>query len=279
MSRRVIINADDLGLHVAVRRAVESLAERGTLTSASVLANGPDLEESVRLRGISLGAHLNILRGPPISAVTEIPSLVGSDGLFLGSYAALFARYATGRLALDEVELEWTRQMERLVERGARLTHVDGEKHTHAWPRLFPIARRVAAAFGVANVRIPRERWTRAAPLAGQARVLLLRAWLRRVERHDLGVWGIAHQGEHLTPEALRAALAHETDGSITSRTIEIACHPGLAGDGDAEIDARFGRMRVRALWGPELQSLRSERWRAVLDEMGWALASFDDVH
>lgn len=279
MSRRVIINADDLGLHVAVRRAVEALAECGTLTSASVLANGPDLEESVRLRGISLGAHLNILRGPPISAATEVPSLIGGDGLFLGSYAALFARYATGRLALEEVELEWTRQLERLFERGARLTHVDGEKHTHAWPGLFPIARRVASAFGIANVRVPRERWTLAAPLAGQARVLALRTWLRHVDRRDLGVWGIAHQGADLRPEALRAALAHDHDGSITSRTIEIACHPGLAHEGDAEIDGRFGRMRVRALWGPEFQSLRFGQWRAVLDEMGWTLASFDDLH
>jgi predicted glycoside hydrolase/deacetylase ChbG (UPF0249 family) len=278
MSRRVIINADDLGLHVAVRRAVEELAERGTLTSASLLANGPDLAESVRIRGISLGAHLNILRGPPISAPTEIPSLLGPDGLFLGSYAALYARYATGRIALEDVELEWTRQLELLVERGARLTHVDGEKHTHAWPRFFPVAQRVAAAFGIANVRVPRERWTLAAPIAGQMRVLFLRAWLRSVERRDLGVWGIAHQGECLTPDALRAALARADDGSITSRTIEIACHPGDATDGDADIDPRFGRMRVRALWGPELRSLRSERWRTVIDEMGWTLASFDDL-
>ncbi|MFN9910300.1 MAG: ChbG/HpnK family deacetylase, partial [bacterium] len=39
---QLIINVDDIGLHPAVRRAVEACAARGTVTSASVLANGPD---------------------------------------------------------------------------------------------------------------------------------------------------------------------------------------------------------------------------------------------
>lgn len=279
------MNADDLGLHVAVRRAVEALAEAGVLGSASVLANGPDVEQAVRVRGVSLGAHLNILRGRPVSPLGDVRSLVGRDGRFAGSFARLYLMQLARRLDLDEVELEWTRQVERLRALGARLTHIDGEKHTHALPRLRPIAERVAAKFRIPFVRVPRERWRGTAPLRGQARVLALRWWLRHVgpvPRDAEHVWGIADQGERLTPKRFAADLGRATGasppGSITSRTIEIVCHPGLEHAGDGEIDPAFGSMRVRDLWRPEYESLRSGPWRTVLADHGWRLASFDDL-
>ena len=57
---QVVVNVDDLGLHPAVRRAVEALAARGSVTSASVLANGPDVRAATRVRGVSLGARYGV---------------------------------------------------------------------------------------------------------------------------------------------------------------------------------------------------------------------------
>ena len=79
---RLIVNVDDLGLHPAVRRAVEACAAQGTVTSASVLANGPDQDAVRPYPGLTLGAHLNILRGAPLSPPREVASLVGENGLF-----------------------------------------------------------------------------------------------------------------------------------------------------------------------------------------------------
>ncbi|MFN5497128.1 MAG: ChbG/HpnK family deacetylase, partial [bacterium] len=73
---RLIINVDDLGLHPAVRRAIEECAALGTVTSASVLANGPDIDAVKPIAGVSFGAHLNILRGKPLSPAHEVRSLV-----------------------------------------------------------------------------------------------------------------------------------------------------------------------------------------------------------
>ena len=99
---RVIVNVDDLGLHPAVRRAVEDLFRAGAVTSATLLVNGPDAAAAARIQGPGLGVHLNILRGKPLLPPSEIPSLVGPDGLFLGDYAALFRRYVTGRPAVED---------------------------------------------------------------------------------------------------------------------------------------------------------------------------------
>lgn len=174
---QVIVNVDDVGLHPAVQRAVEAGAAAGIVTSASVLANGPCVHDARRLRGIGLGAHLNILRGKPLSPSEDVSTLIGQRDLFLGSYPRLFLRYLSHQLDLGQVEREWDRQIEFLLSMGLALTHVDSEKHIHCWPRLMPIACRLARRHGLRWVRrtvepSPLTRWD-----AGGLRAKLLCAW------------------------------------------------------------------------------------------------------
>lgn len=210
----IIVNVDDIGLHPAVRRAVEECAARGTVTSASVLANGPDRDALRPYPGVSLGAHLNILRGAPLSPASEVRSLVGENGLFLGSFAALAWRAVRRQLVAAEVRLEWSRQVAALRERGLELSHLDGEKHTHCLPGLFAIACDVAREHGIRWVRRSDERFGNLRVGAPALRRAVLRALCARaqtgpsVQTTD-AVWGIAEQGASFTPEACaRAARA-----------------------------------------------------------------------
>jgi len=276
---RVVINADDLGLHPAVRRAVERLAEVGAVTSASVLANGPDLTGAARLRGLSLGAHLNILRGRPLSPPREVRSLVGGDGLFLGSWRKLATRAFRGGLVAAEVEREWGRQVATLQDRGIRLTHADAEKHTHCLPGLFEVAKRVALAAGIPFLRRPYEPSGGSPDLLGRLRVGLLRRLVgrSRIEpplRAADAVWGIAHPGGHLRPEAFARAYRAFPPGGI----VEIVCHPGRPSPGDGEIDPAFGKMGVRVRWEPEADSLERLPWRETFDRLPARLVGFGDL-
>lgn len=272
----VIVNVDDLGLHPAVRRAVEECAAEGTVTSASVLANGPDLAAVKPVAGVSLGAHLNILRGPPLSPVHEIRSLVGDDGNFVGSASALAWRVARGAVRRDEVRLEWSRQVAALRERGLAPSHLDGEKHTHCLPGLFSIACEVAAEHGIRWVRRSDERYGNMRFGAPSLRRALLRALcvLTRTtaatESTD-AVWGIAEQGGAFGAAACERALA-----GLGRRRIEVVCHPGRRIDGDPALPAAFGRMRVEAMWEPEYRSLRDGSWREAAARNGWRLVNFD---
>lgn len=275
-ARELIVNVDDLGLHPAVRRAVERCAERGSVTSASMLANGPDRAALRDHPGVSIGAHLNILRGEPLSPAREVRSLVDGRGRFFGSWTALALRAAAGALDLDEVRLEWSRQVEALLERGVTLTHLDAEKHTHCLPRLFAVACAVAETHGIRFVRRSDERFGGPARGAGLARRLTLRA-LCALARKSSGVrttdgaWGIAAQGRHLSAAACMRALAHAPPG-----VIEVVCHPGDRAPGDPELPASFGRMRVHELWQPELESLLHQPWRELAEAHGWKLVGFD---
>lgn len=276
----IIINVDDIGLHPAVRRAVEDCAARGTVTSASVLANGPDTDAIRPYPGVSLGAHLNILRGRPISPVGEVRSLVGSDGNFLGSFAALALRACTRRLVAAEVRLEWSRQVAHLRERGLALMHVDGEKHTHCLPGLFAIACDVAREHGIPWVRRSDERYGNLRFGTPAIRRAALRALCARSQtgpsiRTTDAVWGIAEQGEAFTPAACAKALSG-LSGSHRVRVIEIVCHPGRPVDGDPALPESFGRMRVHRLWEPEYRSLMQGAWSETAAANGWRFVSFD---
>jgi chitin disaccharide deacetylase len=275
---RLIINVDDLGLHPAVRRAIEECAALGTVTSASVLANGPDLAAVKPIAGVSLGAHLNILRGKPLSPAHEVRSLVGADGHFVGSAAKLAARVMRRAVKRDEVRLEWSRQVAALRERGLALSHVDGEKHTHCLPGLFAVACEVAAEHGIRWVRRSDERFGNlrfGSPAMRRAvlRALCVSAHTNPSTESTDAVWGIAEQGAAFTPEACERALK-----GIGPRTVEVVCHPGNRVEGDPALPASFGRMRVHELWAPEFRSLRDGSWRETAARNRWKLVNFETV-
>jgi predicted glycoside hydrolase/deacetylase ChbG (UPF0249 family) len=277
----VIINADDLGLHPAVRRAVEELASAGALTSASMLANGPDQAALRPYPGLSLGAHLNILRGAPISPAREVASLVGAEGLFLGSVRALVWRAMRGQLVPAQVRLEWSRQVAHLRARGIAVSHLDGEKHTHLLPGLFEAACDVAREHGIAWVRRSDERWGAPVLSAGAVRRAVLRALAARAHTGPMiratdAVWGIAHQGDRLTAAAFARAMEGRSYARGPRRVVEVICHPGREMPGDPALPAAFGRMRVRSLWEPEFRSLSSGAWTAAAAANNWRLTSFD---
>lgn len=272
----LIINVDDIGLHPAVRRAVEECAARGTVTSASVLANGPDQDAVRAYPGVSLGAHLNILRGAPLSPASEVRSLVGDDGLFLGSFARLAWRALRRQIVASEVRLEWSRQVAHLRARGLALSHLDGEKHTHCLPGLFAIACDVAREHGIRWVRRSDERFGNVRFGTPALRRALLRAWCAHAQtgpgvRTTDAVWGIAEQGARMTPDACTRALK-----GIGPRVIEIVCHPGKRDAGDPALPQSFGRMRVHELWDPEFRSLMDGAWQEAAATNGWRITSFD---
>ena len=277
---RVVVNVDDLGLHPAVRRAVESCAARGSVTSASVLANGPDLAGVRPVQGVSLGAHLNALRGVPISPAHEVRSLVDGRGRFLGSYARFAARVLAGTIDLSELRLEWSRQVAVLRDRGLLLSHVDGEKHTHCLPRILSIACEVAAEHGIPFVRRSVELYSAPRIGAGMLRRTILNAMCRRQEvrpplRRTTAVWGISAQGD-----ALRLArfLREIEPKARAGASIEVVCHPGVPHRGDPALPESFGRMRVASLWEPEYQALHDEPWREEIQARGWSIVGFEDL-
>src|SRR5215468_43068 len=129
MVRRLIINADGFGFGGGATQGIlDVLAAGGFITSVSVNANFSEAERTRELvntyPAVSIGVHLNPIVGGPLLEPKSVPSLVGSDGVFLG--AAFRRSWWRGRIKPKELEAELDAQIGFVKTlAGERLTHLD----------------------------------------------------------------------------------------------------------------------------------------------------------
>lgn len=280
---QLIINVDDLGLHPAVTRAVNTLSENKLISSTSVLANGPCFRDALSLQNsVGCGAHLNLLRGYPISNPEHIPTLLNKEGMFFGNYKSLFIHYLKNKLSLEEIEKEWTNQITALKDNGITITHIDSEKHIHCWPGLHNIVLKLAKKFRIKWVRIPIENHAFFPINKGVLRSHILNFFCRNFpENKSLMspgiVWGIANQGPMLHPEYFENYLQ-----SLKKpyEVIEVVCHPGLKKPEDPEIDQSFGQIRIHKTWQAEFDAFinRKDQWKAVFKKFNLKLTHYGKI-
>src|SRR5262245_22573007 len=119
MLRRLVVNADDLGLTVGVNDGIFDAHEQGILTSASLLANAPATADAVRRArshpALGLGVHLALVDGVPVLPPGRVPTLVEDDGRFRRSWKPFIAACLGGRVSLADIERELTAQVERVL--------------------------------------------------------------------------------------------------------------------------------------------------------------------
>lgn len=79
-SKRLIVNADDLGALEYINDAVLKAFQNGICRSASIMAGGITFDEAVNIarenKNLSIGVHFTLVRGTPVMPPSEIPSLV-----------------------------------------------------------------------------------------------------------------------------------------------------------------------------------------------------------
>ncbi|MCD8141340.1 MAG: ChbG/HpnK family deacetylase [Planctomycetaceae bacterium] len=272
-ARRIIVNADDFGLSPAVNRGILAAHRRGILTSATLLANAPAFDQAVDLAraasSLGVGAHLNLVRGKPLSPPESIPLLVDGDGML--------RRFRVGRLTaafLDQAEREYRAQLNRIVKSGITPTHIDFEKH-HAWQGPFyRLAVRLAGEFGIHAVRSLRE------PVAWSVRTLgwpgfshLAMATFLRVGFDCGGGRGLARTPDRFLGQCHIGRMDETTWLRLAERlppgTSEVMTHPGEEGE-EAMGGSWLGSSRA-----VELAALLSPRVAEALRRNGVELITF----
>ncbi|MEN7551141.1 ChbG/HpnK family deacetylase [Rapidithrix thailandica] len=124
---KVIINVDDFGFSQSTNDAVFELAEKGTITSTTVMVNMPFYKQVIELMkygNISVGLHFNLTMGKPISDPLYIPSLVDKNDSFY-SVNEFKRRALLGKINKPEVLTELKAQYNRLK------AHIGEESISH----------------------------------------------------------------------------------------------------------------------------------------------------
>ncbi|WP_297037739.1 ChbG/HpnK family deacetylase [uncultured Dialister sp.] len=284
MAKKLIVNADDFGIHEAVNRAVCRGFESGILTSTSLMAGGRAFDEAVKLagdmKGVGIGIHLTLVGGlETVLPPEEVPSLTWEGGRLCSNYMELIQRDLKGRIRMDDVYREWDAQIRKILDTGLPVTHIDGHQHMHMWNHFFPITLTLAKKYHIPCMRVPDEKVLFGfSPTPGglfrfaakNGLSLMARSHRKALKKAGIRTndhfWGMMYGG-HFYENRMISILGRVEDG-----VTEFMCHPS------ADREA----MEETFHWGyegeEELKSLTSASVRKVLEERKIQLVSYRDL-
>ena len=280
--RRLIVNADDFGLHAAVNRGILTAHTEGIVSSTSLMAGGAAFDDAVRIARhcpqLGVGVHLTLVGARPVLPVAEVSSLLDESGAFYGSYPLFIKRFLRGKIRLAEVERELAAQIDRVRMAGIQPSHLDSHQHLHVLPGIGGLVLDLARRFSIRAIRIPAEpvAFIGATPatvgrLVGRGGLTML-ANLFRQHAAAAGIRTSGHfygmlAGGQLTEPAILAILRRLPPGDS-----ELMTHPGFADESLADA------FRWDYQWDAERQALTAPAVRALLAERQIRLISFREL-
>lgn len=204
--KRLIVTADDAGLHRGMTEGAIRAHRDGIVTACSIVANGRAFDDAIaRLRevpSLEAGVHLTLV---------EERSLVTGRPMPKNWKRFLVARHG-------DVEDELRAQIEKVLATGLRVTHLNGHQHLHVLPEIQAIVQRLAREYGISYIRRVDDHGGHAGPMRRMAVAALNRIGRKAAGGNDRTI-GVMEAG-HLTDVA--PLLAH-VDG-----VTELVVHPGV---------------------------------------------------
>jgi hopanoid biosynthesis associated protein HpnK len=276
--KKLIVNADDLGLTDGISNGIIAAHKHGIVTSASIMANEKGFEYAVGLARanpeLSVGIHLALVSGKPVSHPSKIPTLVDSAGTFPNYYPVFLKRLISRKINLADVERELRAQIEKCLAANLALSHLDSHQHIHILPPIFRILVRLATEYKIPGIRLPNEP-VQTSPAKNffqylQSRALLTMAVLdrRQLRKKELVssdfTGGIMSSGK-LDEKELAEILRRLPDG-----VTEMVCHPG---EEDKVYLPGYGWWTAN--WKAELSALTSRHIKCLVRDLNIELTNY----
>jgi len=273
--KQLIITSDDFGLSRGVNIAVEQAWCDGILTCASIMPGGAAFNEAVKIAkrnpGLQVGLHLTLLQGQSVLPHSQIPGLVNKAGAFSDNPVATGMRYFFDKGLYKQLKQEIEAQIQRVVDSGIALSHIDGHLNIHLHPTVLAFLTELMPRYGITSFRLSRERLCHNLRFDRQRRMGKTvervifgalanhaRPYLKRLGiRYAAEVKGVLNSGR-MTEEYLLQIL----DGLKEGLT-EIYFHPGVLPD--SEISRRMPDYKHPE----ELAAILSPRVREKLSALG----------
>jgi chitin disaccharide deacetylase len=281
--KRLIVNADDCGMSRGISDGILLAHRFGFLTSTSLMVNMPGTAYAVeRLAAaptLSVGIHLNICQGKPISPARDVLSLVDARGDFHPP-PAMIRKLWRWQISVRELEMEFHAQIRWMKSRGLQPTHADSHHHMHIYPAAAAVFARVAASEGIPCVRASRfSCWPKNGVLGGPheggvVRRLLVQSYRSTLQDTIFRKFRSADSRISFPSAARRdsanlGALWTSTFENLPTGTFELACHPGFFEDGFSDSDP------IRRQREDELSWLTNSEMRAAIERSGIHLISY----
>ena len=278
--KQLIVNADDFGLHPLINAGIIKGHQEGFITSTSLMPSALCWQEAVRLAKenprLGIGVHLTLVGGvPSVLPKEQVSSLLDDDGLFLPDYVAFAKRYYGGAVKRSELEAELRAQLERALESGVNITHIDSHQHTHVLPGINSLVLKLSNEYNIIRVRIPKEGYlftggfqTSVGRLIGRSGLSFC-ADMAALRADSLGLRHPQHFYGMLAGGHLNAQLIANILRQLPEGVSEIMTHPGLD---SAALGKAFS---WQYHWREELDAYLDAGNKALLRELGIEPVSF----
>lgn len=262
--RKLIVNADDLGLSPAVNDGILAAHSQGVVTAATCLVGLEGWDDAVaKLAGhpdLDPGLHVNLTWGRPVHDA-PLPRLAPGGKLRgkRGLAVALWLR----RIPEAEIAAEVRAQLARFSDRLGTPTHVDVHQHLHVFPRVWAVVLDAVRDAGVPFLRIPGEEVDGGFLIKRAGRAFLRRPRPTPPPRATDHFRGLA------LPGRLDEGRLIDVVERLPTGLTELMVHPGEA-NGDVAHPDRLSDSRPR-----ERAALTSQRVRDALARAGVSLTTF----
>src|SRR5579863_8687810 len=216
---RLLINADDFGLHADINRGISDCVERGPVQSVSFCATGQAVEweklQEWKRHGVLMGLHVTLVGEP-----------WATDGRVFQGWKELASGLQFQRRAIrEDVNREIRRQFQLCADNGLdphTLSHVDSHQHVHVLGGVWQPCVDLAREYGIPRIRVPWCPSWRAIKKSFGGVALQVMSRRRASEREgSLPCLGLAHAGRNTI-----ATYSHELN--CAARAADITAHPAV---------------------------------------------------
>lgn len=280
-SIRLIVNADDFGLSGAINEGIVIANRMGLVTSASIMPVGKAFEHALQKLGeapkLDVGVHLTLVAEEPL--IRKKSTLLNGGNRFPKDIASFMVAYFKGGIKLSDIRREWCAQIEKALDRGLAITHLDSHQHVHVLPGIAEITQELAEHYRVPFVRIPSEsfKWymfrdfRSAGRLAGDLALKTFCALSRNRTERTISCDMPRFLGFFFGGRLDAACLNRILESTIPGSTYELMCHPGFA-----PLEPEYRKWNYRH--ETELMTLASPGLRSELENKGIRLCRFSDL-
>ena len=231
--KKIIINADDFGYDADSVLATIECFRAGALTRATIMPKMPATELAIKFARENpqhaYGVHLTFVRDTvesPISDPSLIPALVGKDGAFFPSHQ-LRLKALFGNIPVDQLCIEISAQIERLIDRGVPISHVDSHGHLHKFKPFVQALAQTLPRYGLSRVRNVQNQYT-VTPLKSPT-FWMGTYWRRRIMDHFVTTSHFFMDTNANDPRWIEKILTRPLNG-----VLEVGFHPGSPLHGEA---------------------------------------------
>jgi len=279
----LIINADDCGFSDAVNEAVERCYRAGRITGVSIMAVGACFQQAAgmlkNIEKTDVGVHMTLTGrlSPCTEDRARIDTLLNKDGTFPADYKSLGLRCLLRKLRQGQVYLELREQIEKVLNEGLSVTHLDSHEHVHMFPEVFDATLKLASEFNIPYIRIPLENpaaITKSFAIKDLVRYGGLRVFASRGRKLIAGTSlkyndvFCGHFHSHRIDDSILSAMI----GNISEGVSELAVHPSVLSE---DLVKRFPQYRNAHI---ELDAIMNGRWKERLGAEGITLVSHKET-